>query len=47
MALSTIKVKDISIIEIAKEALWLRKLIVEMGVEKSIVILHNNSQSTL
>ena len=47
MALSTTEAKYIGITEAAKEALWLRRLIDELGVEQSKVTLFNDSQSAL
>ena len=44
MALSTIEAKYIRITEAAKKALWLRRLIDELGVEQSKVTLFSDSQ---
>ena len=41
--LSTIEVEYIGITEAAKESLWLRRLIVELGVEQSKVTLFSDS----
>ena len=47
MALFTIEAEYIGITEAAKKALWLRRLIDELGVEQSKVTLFSDSQSAL
>lgn len=45
--LSTTKVEYIGITKAAKEVLWLKDLVLEMGVLQDIVRVHYDSQSTL
>ena len=46
-ALSTTEAEYIGITEEAKEALWLRRLVSEMGVKQCMVVLHSDSQSAI
>ena len=46
-ALSTIEVEYIEVTEAPKEALWLKDMALEMGLEQEAVRVHYDSQSTL
>ena len=46
-ALSTIEAKYIGITKATKEALWLRRLVAEIGVKQCMVSLHSDSQSAI
>jgi hypothetical protein len=44
---STIKAEYVVAAEATKEAIWLEKLIIEMGLKQCIINLHRNSQSVI
>ena len=46
-ALSTTEVEYIRVIEAAKEALWLKGLALELGLEQEAMRVHYDSQSAL
>ena len=45
--MSTTEAEYIGITEATKEALWLRRLVAEMGVKQYMVSLHSDSQSVI
>ena len=45
--MSTTEVEYIGITEATKEALWLRRLVAEIGVKQYMVSLHSDSQSAI
>ncbi|PON45263.1 LOW QUALITY PROTEIN: Ribonuclease H-like domain containing protein [Trema orientale] len=47
MALSTTKAEYIAIIEAIKEALWLKRIITELGVQEDQVIVYCDNQSII
>ena len=47
MALSTTEVEYIATIEAMKEALWLQRLVKELGVLNSVVEMFSNSQRAI
>ena len=46
-ALSTIEIEYIGVMEAAKEALWLKNLVLEIDLTQEAVTVHCDSQSTL
>ena len=47
IALSTIKVEYIAIIESCKEALWIRKFLVERGLQQKRYVVYSDSQRVI
>ena len=45
--MSTTEAEYIGITKAAKEALWLRRLVTEMGVKQCMVSLHNDNPSAI